>query len=180
MSDDLDEWDEVEDTGTNDFVVDFSLASLLGNVCEALELPPPVWGIAETKVFAGVPHHRYTVAVTFGRLYRPMMMTGKYNIGHDDAKDSAAKLMLKILLNQTGKRVRDYNYHALDEMLNELKVKEVQIEDFKIDLGEKDIQIANLAANSAKKDEQITIMAEEIALLEHEVKAMKGLIGFPK
>ncbi|XP_057430894.1 uncharacterized protein LOC130723782 [Lotus japonicus] len=44
MRDDLDEWEEVEVTDPQDFVVEFSLATLLGNVCEALELPPPVWG----------------------------------------------------------------------------------------------------------------------------------------
>ncbi|XP_057426727.1 uncharacterized protein LOC130720125 [Lotus japonicus] len=172
-----DEWDEVEETGLEDCVVEFSLSALLGNVCEALELPPPVWGVVDTKHFVGVPHHRYTVAVTRGRLYRPMMMTGKYNIAHDNARDSAAKLILKILLNQTGKRVKDYNFHALDDMLSQLKVKEVQIEDYKLELEQKDNQMAKLVASSVKKDEHIAIMAEEIALLEHEVRTMKGILG---
>lgn len=177
MNDEFDVWDEVDVTGPEDYVVQFSLEALLVNVCQAMELPPPVWGLCDTKQFAGVAHHRYTVAVARGRLYRPTMVTGKYNIAHEDARDSAAKLMLKILLDQSGKRVKDYNYHALDAILSELKVKEMQIEEYKVDQQEKDKQMANMAAQSVKKDEQITIMAEEIALLEHKVRAMKGVLG---
>ncbi|XP_057422274.1 uncharacterized protein LOC130716098 [Lotus japonicus] len=135
----------------NEFLIEYSNQGLLLDVCESLGIPPPSFTLLDTKDINGVAHHRYGVCVVGdGPLERPLFIVGEFNISHTEGKDNAAWLMVQQLVGKSGKTVKDYNYHIVDQLQAQLSIK----------------------------DDQLRTMRSEIATLDHELQTLKDLLGF--
>ncbi|MED6195902.1 hypothetical protein PIB30_042227 [Stylosanthes scabra] len=79
-------------------------------VCYITSIPPPCFFREEVFVREGGPLCRFNVCLPGNSIERGLRAKGRFSPIEDDAKDDAAFTMLGLLLQKTGREIRDFNY----------------------------------------------------------------------
>ncbi|XLS77833.1 hypothetical protein HN51_062058 [Arachis hypogaea] len=93
-----------------DFTVVSSMEEWLLKVCLEAEIPCPCFFKVERFVGEQGPFFGFTVVIPGHPFEIELFVTGRFSMVEKDAREDAAYEMLSVLLDVTGKEIRDYNY----------------------------------------------------------------------
>lgn len=88
--------------------------------CSGLAIPPPVYLPHGTKEINGIQYCRYYGCLSYGGIGSPAVCVGRYGKDEYDACEDVVEMLLRRLLSNTGRRIRDFNYYNVIVLEGEL------------------------------------------------------------
>lgn len=132
-----------EDTTSQDITLQYNIQNQLEIVLTRVMFPMPVYTLHEENTELGFHLVRYRASLPIIFKGKTLVDVGRFAKSEYDAKEDVVVLLMRRVLNATGRRVRDYNYYNVQLLSDQLKYALDENFALRVQIGAMEYQAAN-------------------------------------
>ncbi|MCH96708.1 hypothetical protein A2U01_0017697 [Trifolium medium] len=120
-------WEKIQNNNNSKWIIQHNMQEELNYMCITMGIKSPVYKKEEVRVRKGIPYVRYKISLE--GIYpgeEPFMCYGRFARQSDDAKEDAAVVAMRRLLDTTGHKIRDFNYYNVKILEQKIQVLEAE------------------------------------------------------
>lgn len=133
----------VEDTTSQDIALQYNIQKQLEIVLTRVRFPMPVYTLHEENTEQDFHLVRYRASLPIMFKGKILVDVGRFAKSEYDAKEDVVVLLMRHVLNATGRRVRDYNYYNVQLLSDQLQYALDENFALRVQIGAMEYQAAN-------------------------------------